>query len=355
MRSLEWALAMGQDMASDADLVPLVRFDGQAFPERLRFDAWRAIIGPFLDTAPLGDRRPFDVRYQTYAVDGVLISETASGAHTVDRAARHVRRGGTDHVILRIPSRGRMVLGIGDMPVILQPGVVSLSDLRYEMHGHTTESEHIHCMIPRHRIETLAFDRIPALQWSSGSPEGRLLGNALRTVWSELPTARAAESKRLAAGLVGLINGLLSTQPDEQARSAINQALADAIRAFIERHLDDLSLGSATLCRTFASSRARLYRLFRPYGGVERYIRNQRLERCFLEMSRTPASLARIHRVATKWGFENPSHFHRLFKARFGIAPSDVPPSAVDNAQMGPARALESAEIVRLHRWFCQR
>jgi AraC-like DNA-binding protein len=336
------------------DLIPAFRFDSRAFPERLRFEAWRDIICPFLDTAPLADERPFNVRYESYAVDGVVMVESTSGAHSIDRAARHVRQGDTDHIILRAYTRGRMVMSIGDMPVVLAPGAISLSDLRFEMHGHATESVHINCMIPRQRIDTRPFDRGPALLWRSGSPKGRLLGNALQTFWSELPVARAEDAKSLAAGLTGLINGLLSTHPDDEARDAINQATVDAIQAFIKRHLDDLSIGTATLCRTFACSRARLYRLFRPYGGVERYVRNQRLERCFHELSRAHATHGRISRIATKWGFENPSHFHRMFKTRFGIAPSDVPPPRPDISEIGPQRLPKSAEIARLHRWFRQ-
>ena len=28
--------------------------------------------------------------------------------------------------------------------------------------------------------------------------------------------------------------------------------------------------------------------------------------------------------IATRWGFENPSHFNRLFKQSFGVVPSAV-------------------------------
>lgn len=35
-----------------------------------------------------------------------------------------------------------------------------------------------------------------------------------------------------------------------------------------------------------------------------------------------PRSLPRrVSEVAVRWGFENPSHFNRLFKAAFGAAP----------------------------------
>ena len=218
----------------------------------------RDIICPFLDTAPLVDERPFNVRYESYTLDGVVVVESASGAHSIDRAARHVRQGDTDHIIPRAYTRGRMVMSIGSMPVVLTPGAISLSDLRFEMHGHATESVHINCMVPRERIDTRPFDRVPALLWSANSPQGRLLGNALQTLWSELPCAHAEDAKALAAGITGLINGLLSTHPDGEARSAINQAMVNAMQAFIKRHLDDLSIDTDTSCRTFACSRAPL-------------------------------------------------------------------------------------------------
>ena len=188
------------------------------------------------------------------------------------------------------------------MPVALAPGAVSLFDRRYGMHGYATDHRAISCMIPRERLDTRPFDRAPALMWSCNAPEGRLLGNALQTLWADLPRARAEAAKGLAAGVTGLINGLLSARPDDEARRSINQATLSAMQAFIKRHLHDRNLDAAILCRTFACLRARLYRLFRPYGGVERYVRDQRLQRCFDELGRADPTRGRIRAVAAKWG-----------------------------------------------------
>jgi len=311
---------------------------------------------PFIDTTPRADERRFGFHYEAYALDGLVVCDTATGAHTIDRGRRHLRSGDTDHVTLRVYTRGRMVMDIGKMPVVLAPGAVSLFDRRYPMRGHATEHRALSCMIPRERLDTRRFDRAPALMWSCNAPEGRLLGSALQTLWAELPRARAEDAKGLAAGVAGLINGLLSARPDEEARRSVNQATLAAIQGFIERHLDDLDLDAATLCRTFACSRARLYRLFRPFGGVERYLRDQRLERCFLELTRGDPTRRRIGSVAARWGFEDPSHFHRLFKTRLGIAPSEVPPLAPDSLVPSDVPALlgQRAEIAQLHRWFRQ-
>jgi AraC-like DNA-binding protein len=285
-----------------------------------------------------------------------VLSESTAGAHRLERGPRHLRRGDTDHITLRAYTRGRAIMGISDQSLALAPGTIALLDRRYPTRGHAVESTHISCVIPRDRIDTRPFDRAPALARPLDSPEGRLLGSALLALWAELPRARAEEAKGLAAGLTGLINGLLSARPDEIERRAFDETTLAAMEAFIKRHLHDLDLDAATLCRTFACSRARLYRLFRPYGGVERYLRDQRLERCFLELTRGDPTRRRIGSVAARWGFEDPSHFHRLFKARLGIAPSEVPPLVP--ASLVPSDVPEllgqRAEIAQLHRWFRQ-
>jgi len=335
---------------------PNIRLGRGEVPERLRFEAWREMARPFIDTTPRADERRFEFHYEAYALDGLVVCDTATGAHTIDRGPRHLRSGDTDHVTLRVYTRGRMVMDIGKMPVALAPGAVSLFDRRYGMHGYATDHRAISCMIPRERLDTRPFDRAPALMWSCNAPEGRLLGNALQTLWADLPRARAEAAKGLAAGVTGLINGLLSARPDDEARRSINQATLSAMQAFIKRHLHDRNLDAAILCRTFACLRARLYRLFRPYGGVERYVRDQRLQRCFDELGRADPTRGRIRAVAAKWGFEDPSHFHRLFKTRLGLAPSEVPPLVPDpDARSDAPRLLgQRAEIAQLHRWFRQ-
>jgi AraC-like DNA-binding protein len=71
----------------------------------------------------------------------------------------------------------------------------------------------------------------------------------------------------------------------------------------------------------FGMSRASLYRLFEPLGGVSRYIRKQRLERTFLELTATEYRNKSVVWVARRYCFDNASAFTRLFHPTYGMTP----------------------------------
>jgi AraC-like DNA-binding protein len=97
-------------------------------------------------------------------------------------------------------------------------------------------------------------------------------------------------------------------------------------------------LNTAALCRRFDGSRRRLYGLFKEYGGVEACLRQGRLARCYLELAAADPGRGRVKEVAERWGFVDPSHFHRLFKQHVDVSPSEVlVASPAHHAHRGPA------------------
>ena len=57
------------------------------------------------------------------------------------------------------------------------------------------------------------------------------------------------------------------------------------VRRFIDTHLASPALETDMLARNFGLSRASLYRLFAPVGGVAGYIRRERLRRVFRDIT----------------------------------------------------------------------
>jgi AraC family transcriptional regulator, positive regulator of tynA and feaB len=91
----------------------------------------------------------------------------------------------------------------------------------------------------------------------------------------------------------------------------------------VDRRLGDPTLSPETLARTQGISLRYLHLLFSRKGlQVASWIRQKRLETCRSEIAIAPATVT-ITSIALKWGFNDSSHFSRLFSHAFGISPSN--------------------------------
>lgn len=108
------------------------------------------------------------------------------------------------------------------------------------------------------------------------------------------------------------------------------------IRRFIDANLDDPFLGPEALCRQFGLSRASLYRLFAPLGGVREHIQGRRLRRAFDALTDPSLGHLSLSQVVESHGFAAWSSFSRAFKARFGLTPGEA-------REIGTAAALHTS------------
>lgn len=99
----------------------------------------------------------------------------------------------------------------------------------------------------------------------------------------------------------------------------------------IERDLQaaPLPLDIDAIAVSAGVSRATLYRAFDGEGGVKRYIQERRLHHARNALRQRRDKSESITTVAERYGFISPSHFSRLFRARYGYSPSEVEPPLV--------------------------
>jgi len=127
--------------------------------------------------------------------------------------------------------------------------------------------------------------------------------------------------------VMGLLTGLSTaalTSGDSRAdalRGRRATPLARA-RAFIDAHLKSRELNPEMIAGTVGVSRARLYRLFEPYGGISLYIRRRRLGRLYADLQRLEYSDVPTARLALSWGFGSASAFEKAFTQTYGITPA---------------------------------
>jgi AraC-like DNA-binding protein len=92
------------------------------------------------------------------------------------------------------------------------------------------------------------------------------------------------------------------------------------------RHIDeDLAspkLAPESLARQFGVSRASLYRMFEPLGGVARYIRLQKIARASVQLQKADSRMP-LSAIAQSSGFSSADAFVRAFRESYGTTPRD--------------------------------
>ncbi len=217
-------------------------------------------------------------------------------------------------------------------------------------------------MIPRDRVEARdwIYEREPTITWKLDAPAGRVLAAAWMNLWETLPLAHLEDAPQLAAGFLGLLNGLinpLSRRYEALPAPATTNTVGRAMKRYLGEHLTQPELGVDDLTRVFRCSRATVYRLFPDSGGVTAYIRQCRLWQSFHDLRLAQSSPVSIHEIGARWGFRDHGYFHRAFKKQFGITPTDARGTARQATE--EASSLTGRRVLgrirSVHRWLGNR
>jgi AraC-like DNA-binding protein len=100
-------------------------------------------------------------------------------------------------------------------------------------------------------------------------------------------------------------------------------------------------------------SRASIYRLFEPIGGVRSYIQQRRLMHAYQIISNPSHFEEGIASIAAKLGFTESTAFSRAFRSLYHMTPSDVRAAAKSGFQLAPEGAKSGdASFQMLNRWL---
>ena len=284
-----------------------------------------------------------------YLIADAALSSIHFTAQAMRRTRRHFGTSTSEMVGVLVPRSGSIHGEIGRATSFhVAVGSALVLDFALPFHLQSPGTDLLWLTLPRNRVA--AADRLRRAERAAvldvATPSGRAVMSTMASTWDELPDASAAQAPALAERLVDVVNAALA--PGELV--APPEALLASMKSFIREHLDDLDLGVDDLRGAFHCSRSSVYRLFEPDGGVDSFIRRERLHRCFEELTSPTLHPRRVSAVAVRWGYKNPSHFNRLFKRAFGAPPTVM----VERSRTARERYVPdiSREIGRLHDWI---
>ena len=316
----------------------------EACVQRERFSYWREVLceafvslNPILKQEPAGSdftgevsSRPLSMSAQT---------RVFSRAQFVQRRWDEIRRNPVEFCFANFQLEGSCVVRQDGQETLVMPGDFSVVDsTRPYFLDFREDWRVLSFRIPREQlVSRLAAPRQATARCVSGQAG---LGLVAARFARSLEQMDASVGLQAQHGLSAALNGVIAValgatlEAQEQDRVPMRTAFRQAVETYIADHLSEPGLGPDLLAARFKVSRRTLYGLFEeePFS-VSGLIRELRLRHSARDLcsSGHPGVLA----VALRWGFNDASHFSRLFKQRFGISPRGLAASVEGEAKPG--------------------
>lgn len=275
--------------------------------------------------------RSLEGRMTTQRLGHLLFVTTDADPQCFTRSRRRIARGDgrtEDRVVVAVVGTAGAVLRQDGRTVELAAGTLALwiADRPHVVdfpRGVNIKA----CLVPRRALGVRddQLERVTATVIEPDGPVAALLGPLLVTL-----AGTAADCPEHVAGqLAGNVTDLVATLIAERAAGDVAGTVGSRstqirdVCAYVERHLGDPGLGPETIAAAHFISVRSLHKLFEGEGiTVSRLIQRRRLEECARDLAWGDGAERTVSGVARRWGFTNPAHFSRLFRAAYGMPPS---------------------------------
>lgn len=309
-------------------MLEVLPFDAQ--PPAVRFDHFSAAVSsnfcPMSCERPRAGREVFDACLSSARLDEIAISVIGSSPLDVYRRREHIAQVSDAWYLVKFQLEGEALVRQREREAHLRPGdfVMCSTAEPYSLHFPARYREAV-IAIPQARLRERVRSPEDWLgrRMDAEEPVNGILSQFVLSLSARLERLEPAVTQRLEANVIDLLATAL--QYGSEQRSEIEdpgEQHLRRVRNYIHMHLADAELCPDRIARAEGISTRYLHMLFRREGeSVSRYVQMQRLEACRRSLERAEFDATSVTDIAFSWGFNDSSHFNRLFKAAYGFTP----------------------------------
>lgn len=258
--------------------------------------------------------------------EDLRLSVIRSSAITIERFAGEPYQASQDAYFAVILLSGRYSLEQQGREVFLEPGDITFYD--------ATRPHRIHCpgsfsklivAIPRRQLRDriAGMEHCTALRIPGHAGIGRVASGFLQCAAGQADGLKPCEFLPLAQHSLELLTmAAASVRPLDIRRFRSRSLSLLRVKDFVERHLANPDLNTSWVAIAVGLSSRYVNDLFMDEGtSLMRYVWLRRLEKCRKELEDPAHAGHRLSEIAFRWGFNDLSHFSRVFRQRFDCSP----------------------------------
>lgn len=327
--------------------IPRSSFSTRNFKSKHRFGAWREDISLIFDVEEPSseNKEPFHATFDLYNFGQSVLAKLHSSSARYVRSRKKALSDGLDSILLQLFIKGEIQFGSGKRTTYANLGDIVVFDLSQPVDNFNSSFLHLTIMLPREVIEAAIpeIHRWHGLALPRDNPSFHLLRNHLISSFELAPSFDMKAAGYVEAATIALAAAAMSGSPPlvEGSRKAdVERAMIHQIKRYIQRNLGSTELSPESIAHDFGVSRAQVYRLMEPVGGISSYIRRLRLHRCMADLRDPRFAHQNVSEIAYRLGFEHLTTFNRSFREAFGMTPSEArrehrQPSRSSSAHVG--------------------
>jgi AraC-like DNA-binding protein len=327
----KWSYACSGSIRAMSAVMAAITHSTNDVPPQKSFEYWHDLVcGAFVSldcSSP--NRDTFTGSISSQPISSLYLSTMVSDRMDLVRSPRRIATAREDCFLVALEARTRSALEQDGREGILHAGDFALVDsTRPYTVLFQEDFEHHVLRIPRRELIQRAgpLDAVTGLTISGAGGAGKLASTLLRMLSAVSDTLTPPAQDQVAGTLIDLLAVALGSRlaDGNVCESSVRTAWFVRIRNHIDANLGNPALSRSTIAGALGVSVRHVSSIFSANGmSITTYIWERRLHRCHMALADKSQRGRSISSIAFGWGFNDMSHFSRVFRDRYGVSPKE--------------------------------
>ena len=255
-------------------------------------------------------------------------TEVSSNQQRVYRTRSRIARSNEDFFLIALGKHGVGGVSQDGREAVVRPGEFVIYDTTrpYELQFDDPFTQVI-LQVPREMMQRriAGMEALTAISFGSDRPLQKLAYDFVYQLCHSADGIAPEHAVRLSEQAADLVAMALSERLGTQALpSSRRLALLQRLKAHVRAHLADPDLSFPDTAAALGVSPRYVNDLLSEEGtSFQRYVLTERLAQCQRDLASPVLAHRHVSEIAFAWGFNDLSHFGRVFRERYGLSPRD--------------------------------